>query len=452
MTNDVHVSNNIIAKSPLSIIAFILTAFFVFITTYFFQSPEIHLYAILFLVFVSILISRFNILDPFFWFSISFFLYSCGYLIIVIFFPDDRIVSGYSKINSYFTVLFLFALIITVLPKRERDHVEPLDPDSLQLLKALNTFFLIATYVSYFILSIRGISSKVLQLEESNELWILVAYCSRFLSLSIVFIILSCKNTIEFKIRIILSLIIILIFSFSAGERDAFFRYCIVVVLSLYATQRIKRWHLFALIPLSFFIFTFSSAFKYFFTQGISHSVEISSYELLYEFIYGDFVEIGSNLQLVVDNFNGAYSWNPIIFFYDVISVFVPSSVLNYIAGGLSEWNLSVWFNQLFYYKSSYYHSFSIIAEGYIVAGQLGVLAVVCAIMFMIRFLYSKSDRSIYYLAIYIYSIPAFIGSFRGTLGGLLQNIIRVPLTFIILMFVAKAITSSHHSKEVKDS
>ena len=414
------------------------TIFLSFTIIIFSEKPIFHVIGFWLSVFVAIIISRFNIMHPLFWFSGSFALYSTAYsLLYILGYP---IKSGYSKENI---LLSLIALSIVLLVVGVKEY------DSALCFKNKNHFFsrsnkqsidfiliilLIILIICVVILSKISFNHKNDLLAGRNVFFILGVYCTRFISFFCCLYLVMLNNTDRKKTKFFILAfgLFIILFSLFTGERDAMFRFFIIIILSFFVTKQLSKKILIILIPFGMLILILSRYFKYYFVRGIINN-SLKEQSFIYNFLTSDFSAAGENLQILINN-----SWTKSLHgFYliivDFISPFVPGRLIM---------NVGEWFNSTFY-PGSYSRAFTLLGEGYVIGGILGIIVIFLILGFVIKFLYRKSMKNVYWLAAYIYSIPTIISAFRSTLGTITVALTRIVLFSIFILNIFNILSRS---------
>lgn len=412
----------------------------------------VHLCVLIIITGISVIESKFNMSHPYFWFSAFFFLYNCAYMIILVIAPNDSVAKGY---NSFTSILILVALATVLLvnnPHIKRyDYSKLTNPQfyniDIQLLNCLLTIFVIIQLICTLVLHRSGVTSKSEQWMVHNMFWIIATYCSRFNTYILAVLVFMGDNLKKRWRIVLLSIFLTLYFSLLTGERDAILRIVIILLLSLAMIGKIHFKQLIVLTPICVTGMIALNYFKYYLSTGNMNRGAFALSNTLYEFLYSDFVDCGSNLQVVVNaDLAGTQGIGGI--FKDIISAVLPSSAMNTIFGGVTGWNVSEWYNDYFYRGSIWNRAFTLVGEGYVMASLAGVILLFVIIGLIIRLLYKNSDHSPYYAAIYIYTAVAIISAFRGDASTIFSYLIRVPILITIFLWILKNIL---YTKEVSN-
>lgn len=268
--------------------------FFSFSIIFLSENPTFHVLALWITATVAILIVKFEISHPLVWFSSSFVLYSTGYAILYIL---GYLNSGYNKENIFMP---LVALTVVVLVVGVRKYGSPQfhekknsfllrNNKNKKLIEFILLFLILILFVSVAVLFITPFESKNDLLANKNIFFIIGVYSTRFISFfccfyMLLFIDIDKKKT---KLFILISSILIILLSLFTGDRDAMFRFFVILIITLYVLRKISKKTIISLIPIGVIFLIASRYFKYYFVTGeLKDSFEEES------FIYSFFLLI----------------------------------------------------------------------------------------------------------------------------------------------------------------
>jgi len=405
-----------------------------------FENPIIHVLGFWLCVIAAIFIAKLDITHPILWFSCSFGLYSTGYSLIYIL--GYATISGYSKENILLPLIALSVVLLVVGVKKydsrlyfESENYTLMSSNSnKQITEFILTILLFALIISVVVLFRTPFNHKNEMLAERNIFFIVGAYSTRLLTFYTCFYLLLFidKDRKKTKLFILSSGVLIILFSLFTGERDAMFRFLIILVVSLFITKKIRKKMLMILIPIGMFGLIVGRYFKYYFVSGITNT-SIEGQSFIYNFLTSDFHAAGENLQILINN-----SWTKSLHGFSLIAV---DFISPFFPGGFSV-NVGNWFNNTFY-PGSYSRAFTLVGEGYVIGGTLGIITLFIILGFGIKLLYKKSAKNIYWLVVYIYSIPTIITAFRSTLGTVTIALTRIALLSIAIHYIARLLIRS---------
>lgn len=394
-----------------------------------------HVLSIWIIVIITILVSKFDLLHPYFWFTSFFALYSTAYTIILIQGFQTNI--GYTSDNSLLTILALATIIVIIgPPKNSTTYIQSnktieissndskINRDLLQKILIVLIVILIACVI---VISQIGIQKKSELVSNRYFSFRLATYLVRYITLYVSLYIVSSTKNIKLGSIVIFSGISVLLFTLFTAERDGIFRFILVVVASLFATKRISRKTLPLVIGISGVAVVILSYLKYFFVSGQVRT-GFNDNGLIYNFLNSDFAAAGENMQVLLNN-----PWTNSYFNYSIIlnDLLAPFTFV------FKSFNVGSWFNDTFYY-GSYSRAFTLLGQGYVIGGYIGVILLFIVVSTIVKVLYKRSGINFYWLTTYIYMIATVASSFRGNLSSIIETLIRIPFVGLLGFFMLR--------------
>lgn len=99
--------------------------------------------------------------------------------------------------------------------------------------------------------------------------------------------------------------------------------------------------------------------------------------------------------------------------------------------------SVTSWFTNTFYLGNTVQYGFTLIGEGYVTGGIVGVILISCIVGFIIKIFYRNFNRSIYWFSAYLYLITVIIYSIRMDLGTILAAIVKqIGLVLFIVVMI----------------
>lgn len=429
----------------------IITFGFVFVELLFMISDNmmVHIVGMVCFSVMTVLLSGFDLLHPYTWFSSFFCLYSIG-LPVLTYEGSRYLRASYTKELMEIQLLAMFIVLLVVSPKKINYEITNKENHSLDLgvfNKILYVGLILILLGVAFFLSRSDLGGKADIYASGNSLLLAIFRVPLILTmLYTLLIIYEWKNNKQVPIRIMLvtgiSLFGITIFS---GERDFIFRFIIITAVFLFFTGKLKRHHIIIFAPIGGLILILSDKYKYFFSTGM---VNESSESVIYRFFAGEFESASTNLQIVISQ-KMTNSWGLERYLLDIASAFTTRIQ-----------SVSSWFSDLFYGGRTVQYGFSIVGEGYVTGGVFGVAFISIVLGVIIRFFYKRLCKGTYWFATYLYFITVVIYSIRMDLGTILSAIVKqIGLVLIIVMIAEKMSkkelgrdTSSETKKRLLDS
>ncbi len=423
-----------------ALVEYLILLFMVFITNIALltsDNPTVHVLFFWMTTIVAIFICRFDITHPYFWFTAAYTLYSTAYpLIFIMGYPLEVRYTEENLLYSFLGMaILLFILGINSTDQNyislNKDNRYKINFHSKKIISLIIILLCLVLFASLIYVASSSYTHKNDMLGDRNIFFISGVYATRFLtvfvSLYVLLFIKSYKKNTAFLV--LLTTVLIVSFSMFTGDRDAMYRFLIVLLLSLFIVGKINKKHIIILIPTGILFMVLSRYLKYFFVDG-SINTNLTDQNLLYNFLTSDFHAAGQNLQVLINNpwTRGFHDLTLIV--EDFLSAILPSSFF---------FNVGTWFNNIFY-PNSYSRAFTLVGEGYVIAGGLGVIVVFSILGLTIKFLFNQAQNNVYWLVIYLYSIPTIISSFRSTLSIIYKDVARVAFLSMVIYQITKYI------------
>lgn len=375
-----------------------------------------HILAMVLFCFTAAKMVTFDILHPLTWFSSFFCLYSVSYPLLC----QIGIYSKYfyNKEIIFYQLLAIFIVTIIIgTNKNKKLNIDNLQKDfsTLGIInKILYSFIIIAVFLGTLFVSNGGYTGKD-DVYANGGFFINIIFRLPLVLTIIytIFVILYFHkiNKLPWKNIIIVGVSLLSLTLFS-GERDFLFRFIMINLFIFWYIRKINLKKIIVLLPALASIIPISAAFKYYFTRGVVYNQDLS---IINSFLAGEFESSAKNLQLLINNKDiteGILGYQQILL--DFISVFDTSMI-----------SPSNWFNRTFYPWSKSQYGFSLVGEGYVIGGTLGIVLLFVIIGLLIKMFYIRAHKNIYWISGYFYFITVVIYSFRGDLGTILSALIK---------------------------
>lgn len=386
--------------------------------------------------FASCWLVHFDFYHPACWFPPFFFLYSCSYAILYAAGINTKY--GYSK-DPLVLCFIGFLSVIFVLPEKSqsiRNHevVTFADKKTLRILRSIGYILAVIIILSLVFLWGSGFSRKSEIYANGgvliNLVFQLVYFQIAFFTYSLYFQLASDMKINYFWLTVIE--ISVIMFSVATGERNYMFQILLITIICYSLVGKIKWHHMLAIVSLALFVLPLSRSFKYFFLTREASSL-FSANNIIYEFLDGEFISAGRNLQLLTSNelsnyFKGRSLLN------DFIRIFISTGYSN-----------QTWFHNMFFEGHRTGYGFTLVGEGYVNGGFFGVVIVMVFVGLLIRSLYSYASKSKYGMFMYIFMIPYFIYSVRADIANILSALVKYAFLSLI---VIKLINSTEIRRE----
>lgn len=381
---------------------------------------------------------RLDLLHPYCWFSAFFALYGCGFPIIIAIGLPSR--TTYTKDIMIIQLIALFTFLLVVGPHSNKRNVD-VSTENLQIKigvfnKIINVFLVLIILFTGIYVYRSGYSGKGQIYTEGGILLNAVFKLPLILALLSTVSFISSYSR-EKKVptkQLLFSGTALLVITAFSGERDFVFRYVMMIMLAMWFFEIIKIKHLLVLAPIMALSIPLSATYKYYFTQGVTATRAVSSKSLIYSIFYGEFESASCNLQVLLNdtaNTKGRFGFTQIL--YDIASAFyskIPST--------------GAWFNQHYYPNSqNVQYGFSIVGEGYVIEGVVGIVVLMAIIALITRWYYNHATYGIYFLGGYIYYITTVIYAIRGDFSNITSALTKQIGLVITILYLAGSVSNN---------
>lgn len=399
--------------------------------------------SILVLVFGAMVIVSFDLAHPFVWFSSIFTLYSISYPLFYMFRLTYDI-NTYSNNLMFTQWLALSTLLLTIGPFKI--NYELLEELKVKIIsnKIMMSLISIILFITIINISSGGYTHKNQIYERGFSLVTL--------GFSLVLIFLVCftinltqtaliKRKLDIK-SIFFVFIIIFLLVFFSGERDFLLRFFVIVFFVFYIIIKKSKLskEIVTLSILGFSSIPILKEFKYF---GLTGERDTSDLNIFFDFLNSDFISASKNLQILLADSDAHSKFNGRTVISDFIRAFNLENFIDYDVVSSIEW-----FNSHYFKIGRSGQGFTLVGEGYINFGYLGIVLVFLIVGLIIKFLYYKSNKNIYYFSFYIISIPIFMYSIRADLANILSPLVnQILLVFLILKLTNKVLSKKSMGK-----
>lgn len=381
------------------------------------------------LVLISFLVSKLDILHPLTWFSPVFYLYSISAPLLVAI--GETAYINYDK-TLFIEWIALFVFIVLIGKPKKIDL-----KDSTEKIASLDVIvfpiFVVSTVLTFTYLGYvytSGIDSKYTLTNDNSIFRIFVPFFSIFILSFTILLTHSFAVKKKFpKFLVIFSLAYSVLALLIIGERDIVLRIGIVLVLLYHIFyKKIKKKNLVLVALIMLISIPIMGNLR---NSAVSGSIDKIEEEksILVETLNSEFIAAPRNLQIVLDYED---LWT---YFYG--ETYLWDLKMAFVQGDNSA---AVWFNNTFFpdlVRIGGGNGFTIVGEGYINFGILGVIAIFAFLALFLRVLYNQAIKNILWLIVYITSIPIFLYLIRGDLAVLFANVSKhIILPLLIIYFV----------------
>jgi oligosaccharide repeat unit polymerase len=251
---------------------------------------------------------------------------------------------------------------------------------------------------------------------------------------------------IDIKLTIFVFTFVFLLVFFS-GERDLLIRFFVILSFVYYIivkNSKISKEVVFLFI-ISLLSIPILARYKYF---GLTGESTESNMNFFLSFLNSDFQSASKNLQILLldESSNGVFEG------LTFLSAFLRALELDKILN-IDVISSNEWFNDRYFEVGRAGQGFSLVGDGYINFGYMGIIILFIFIALIVRLIYLNSNKGVYYFVFYIISIPVFMYSIRADLANVLsqliqQNIFSLVLIYLIMSILYKTSRKKKRKKE----
>lgn len=415
------------------LISSIIVSFFVI---YLCDTPIEHVGGFLILVVSAIIISEYQVIHPYFWFSGIFALYSCSYPILYSMGFDLFTQITYTKETMLCQWLALTSFLLAFTPRNLEQYRTPENYEKTRYFSCSSLKVLHLLELVLFLFCLKLFASGYTSKKEIQAAGDIFFYSGERLAMIVdilfaYFVAVALANDIKLskiKIEFVYSLVPIAAFILSTGDRSALFKYVFYLGIVLYTFKVIDKKRLIQLMPLGVAFMLLSNVFRYI-AMGGGNGIE-SGYDMrgiVFDFLTSDFHCAARNLQVLINDPSTEGKFGLSLLFNDIIFVFFRGS------GIIST---SDWFNKTYFSGSIFGQAFTLVGEGYVMGGYLGIVVLFAVLGWLFKYLYKKSFKNLQWLIVFIVMAAGECFAFREMFMSVLSPLLRQCLpVFIIIYF-----------------
>lgn len=382
----------------------------------------------LLLVITAFFLVKFDYIHPYMWFGAIYTLYSISHPIL--FYLGESWDAGYSKELIFMQWLGLVIFLLVVTPKQH--SIDKLNERKIILTTSKYIYFGCLAFLIFFITILsQGSYTNKTEMYSGGSVLINSGF-----RIAIVFFIAyayelvnGMKNGNKKNINLMIgTLIIAALITYYSAERDILLRYVTITFFVYYVFSNEKeKFKLKFLPPLLILLVPFLTKIKYLGMAGeitdTSHNSKIAS------FLKSDFASASKNLQVLIEDEGARGLFNGFTFVSDIVRTLKLDAFFDKYSFSVIEW-----FNNLYFAENRAGQGFTLVGEGYVNFGYLGVILLLIIVSILIKIMYYYSSRYFNGFIIYILSIPIFMYSIRADFSNILSPIIVHVLLGIIII------------------
>lgn len=389
--------------------------------------------AFLLLTGIAVVVVRFDILHPYCWFGGIFSLYSLSYSILYITGNlGEWLIRKFSHSSELIFLQWLFFCIILLIVSPKRNKQKRTSGNSLKI----STMNYIIYFLIFLIIGLSIISISQQNFQHKREIYAANCLLYKFAFSAVyivetmyVFFLLNMKDAFHssYKKTVLPFGVLLFLMSMYSGERDIFFSFLLLTIFVLYDKHVIKKLHFTFLVPIGILLIPLSAIYKGFFLTGKAYG-SLSIHTFIQQFFDGEFRSASQNVQGLIhfhEQTKGIFPYSQIL--TDIFRIF-KSELPNTIE----------WYKEMFWNYTQTGYGFTLVGEGYVIGGIVGIAVIAVIVGITIKLLYVYSKETCYAKTLYICSIPSIIYAIRADLTNIYSPIIKHVVLALIMLFVVQ--------------
>ena len=177
--------------------------------------------------------------------------------------------------------------------------------------------------------------------------------------------------------------------------------------------------------------------------SGADMALEYDLRGIVFDFLTSDFHCAARNLQVLINDPKTEGMFGLQLILNDIVFVF-------YRGPGIIS--VSEWFNKTYFSGSIFGQAFTLVGEGYVMAGYLGIFVLFFVIGLIFRYLYKKSLKNIVWLIIFVVMAAAQCFAFREMFMSVLSPLLRQCLPVFIIIGICNKGGRNYFGKLIKSN
>lgn len=388
--------------------------------------------AFIILVFGAMSIVKFDIAHPYVWFSFVFMIYSISYPILYLN-GETYDVYTYTSSLMYAQWLALLSFLAAVGPSK-------IDYWKLQKIKTKvisnRIFSVLITLIltgAVFEFATGGYTHKGdIYSESSFVAFIVFRAALIYLLLYAINLTNSAlrNNKLNYK-ESILTFSVIFLLVFFSGERDLLIRFFVILLFIYYIIvekSKITK-EIILLGSTGLALIPILAKYKYF---GLTGEKTQSNVNFMLTFLQSDFGSASKNLQILLLDDRAKAFFKGKTFISSIIRSFNLEKLFN-----MEMISSGGWYNDRYFAAGRAGQGFTLVGDGYVNFGYLGIVVLFISIGFLIKIIYINSNKGVYSFVFYILSIPIFMYSIRADLANIISPLIKQNLLVLVTLNIA---------------
>ena len=380
------------------------------------------------LVFLISILLKLDIKNPMISFLMIFILYQISYPIL------NKLgikVFEYITLNSNY---YFYSWIATISFVLFYGSVSNIEYDKNRLTVSINSKY---TNIIYIILATISIISSIFviksgyqsksEIGNSNNLILSLGNMS-YTALIIYPLYYLMSGNIKAKHKVLITVLnsIIMLFGvFTFGERSYFLNYLVALIIYYFTYNKINIKKAIIISILLLILLSSSSSLKMLFTS--SRYINTGNDNVFISFLNSDFESAGFNFNYLLNN-NDQFELKGKSYIYDFLS-----PLDDFI--DISKYNSTKWYKNKYWSDRKTGLGFSIIGEGYVNFGLIGIVLEMFIIARLTKFMYKLSNKGYYLYIIYIGYMSLLMYSSRQSIASIISPLFKYHILIALIMY-----------------
>lgn len=371
--------------------------------------------------FISLTSIKFDVLHPYVWFIPIFTIYSVGYPLYLMV-NDSLTFFDIRVLQLEWLALCVFILVVG--NKQIKYDFKNYVFNANSIIPKLLLFACAIMSLIYILLVIQsGVTSKMGVVSSSNPLILLGNMFVNFTPVPLSYIILNPKVNNKNKILLYLFFLLIQLLNFAVnGQRAIIISFLFFGVMIYNLTiRKINRKTFLMLLTAGILLITILADFKMVLMRG--YPVSSNDTEFINKLLSSEFQTSSQNLNYLLsvkDTWNYKYGSTLI---YDILA---PIDFL--LPVDINRFSAINWYQSTYFAQSNSGQAFTLVGEGYINFGVLGVVIWYILIGLLVKAIYYKSSNSRNWLILYLLLIIQIMYSNRADLANIFSPLFKYGL------------------------
>ena len=398
------------------------------------QSPQIQITVFILQFLLTAILAKFEFGNPLVWYLGAFTIYSIGYPLLYVFGINTSRGFSVDPLRWCWIAYFIFVLFFN---SKDNDCSEQYNKTYYWVNKDFYRLFIMVSGLfvlsSALIIRKSGYHNKGEIYSEGN-VYVNFAFSLIYIIHTIYVYLMQINHKTNNKkdnIRLIVFVgFISMLLAMFSGERDILLRFFVITIFSLYLNKVINKKGFSLLLVALVIVLPITGIFKYHFLSSELGNIyqDFTFKSIVSSLFVGEFESASKNLQMLANdkiNVLGCLGGRTYISDITRIIGYAPNSALR-------------WFNSKYYSGSKIGHGFTIVGEGLLNFGIVGIVFNFIIIGISMSWFYRNRYKSETLMTIYILLIPIMVYSVRADFANILSPLFRqilVPL-YIFNFFV----------------